>query len=161
MTLSKNSLLQVNTTVIAGLLILLTIQSTASFSDYLDNGQVIENKISALNETAKTTKDVILSEKIHQRISELRISEIELLQESKFENFIAISPSVFFLVSMMAFIGSCIWEMKDSTANSISNMTNKNHNSTTTGKVFSYLGFSLLFTSVFYLLAIQIASPIV
>ena len=103
MGLSKNALLQVNATIIAGLLILLTIQSSSPLTEYFVDWQSIENKLEILENVANNTNDKVLVEKVNNRIAELTIQQIELVQDAQLQKLPPINPMVFFLATMIPF----------------------------------------------------------
>lgn len=153
MAISKNILLQVNATIIAGLLILLTIQSSSPLTEYFVDWQQIENKLEVFENVANNTGDAVLLQKVNNKIADLTIEQIELVQDAKFQNLPPINPMVFFMVTMTPFIGSCIWEIHRSPEISRVEYTSRN------SRMLSYVGFVMLFFSTLYFIAIQLQSP--
>jgi len=152
MAIAKNVLLQVNATILAGLLILLTIQSNSPLTEYFVDWQQIENKLEVFERVTNQTEDEVLTQKINDRIAELTIEQIELVQDARYQNLPPINPMVFFMVTMTPFIGSCIWEIHRSGKTSVEYSSRLSH-------WFSYVGFVMLFFSTLYFIAIQLQSP--
>lgn len=150
MTLEKRDLLQVNATIIAGLLILLTIQSTStSFWDLYEDHLSINEKIQELEKLANdnsTGSD--LEMKISERIIELKIKDTENLAETNFVEK-PVNPMILFLITMVPFIGSCIWEIHESRKTPDIRM------SSIQGRSMAYVGFVLLFASTLGLILIR------
>jgi hypothetical protein len=150
MVLENRDLLQVNATVIAGLLILLTIQSTTTFWDLYEDHMSIEQKIQELKKLANNTSDDFdLQKKINERIIELTIEDSEKFADTHLIDKTSIDPMIFFLVTMIPFIGSCIWEIHFGTKNpgTIS--------SSQQGRIMTYIGFVMLFASTLALILVR------
>jgi len=155
MTLAKRDLLQVNATIIAGLLILLTIQTTVSSFEIFDNYFSNQGKIDKLTNLIKNSNDTKLNEKANERIIELTIFQTELLEDAERDDQLFRSvqtiPMILFAITMIPFIGACIVEMHDETKGSFESSTHK-------GRMMTYAGFIFLILSTFFLVITRLMS---
>jgi len=155
MTLAKRDILQVNSTIIAGLLILLTIQTTVSSFEIFDSYSTNQGKIGKLTELIKNSNDTNLNEKANERIIELKIFQTELLEDAERDsplvNSVQNIPMILFVITMIPFIGACVWEMHDETKGSF-------ESSTRPGRIMTYAGFVFLFLATFFLVLIRLST---
>ncbi len=121
MVLQSKDLIQINATIITGLLILLTIQATAAGTvPFLVERSALYESIDAYDELINSTKnDPILLEHMKTRQAELKIQtfEVDLRLGQSSDNYIInlfYNPITTFSASMFFFVVSCIAEIPHS-----------------------------------------------
>lgn len=144
--LSSHDLLQIDATVIAGLLILLTLQGTSSNNDlsFID-GEIMNRQIINLQGMLKdNSESPKMVEKINDEIMNLKIEEQNLLIKTQTKQQFAplsriVDPSIPFLFSMGIFILSAIAESYRA--------VHQQETSSKFGRVTMYMGFVFLLAS--------------
>ena len=154
MTLPKRDLLQLNATIIAGLLILLTIQTAILPLNVFDIHLLNQDKIDKLETLIKISNDTRLKEKANERINELIVFDIELLvdaQDSLHSLRIVLIElaMILFIVGIIPFAASCIKEIRDDVKSGW-------ESSSEVGRWMTYAGFVFLFTGSFLLVIFRL-----
>lgn len=150
-TLSKRDLLQVNATIIAGLFILLSIQSLPDsgvliFDDVISRGAQMEKYQEIMNDS---TEDELVKEEAKKRYVEIKLDleedliEFQHDQKTKILQFF-FNPISYFFISMIFFVVSSI---------SILSSRAENDSFFKLGEVLTIAGFIFIITSMWIMFA--------
>ncbi len=152
MVLTSQQLIQVNATIIAGLLILLTLQATASGGiSFLFDLSVTREQIEMYeNLMNDTNQDPVLFDAMKKRHAELKLdlAERELKFGKSSDNWLIelfYNPITTFTSAMVFFLIAIMWEIGP---------LSKHDDASKIGKILTYIGFMTMFVSVVVLILI-------